>query len=61
MQARVQWILFTLFLLAIPVSEKADGEVYENMVRNPFDFVINNFENIAIKNNTGSQELSNLY
>lgn len=44
------------FYSQFPISEKANGEVYENMVRSQFDFVINNFENIVIKRQYGKSE-----
>lgn len=44
------------FYSQFPVSEKVNGEVYENMVRSQFDFIINNFENIVIKRQYGKSE-----
>lgn len=44
------------FYSQFPVSEKANCDIYENMIRSQFDFVIDNFENIVIKRQYGKTE-----
>lgn len=44
------------FYSQFPISKKANGQVYENMVRSQFDFIIDNFDNIVIKRQHGKTE-----
>lgn len=44
------------FYSQFPVSEKSNCDIYENMIRSQFDFVIDNFEDIVIKRQYGKTE-----
>lgn len=48
------------FYSQFPISQKATDEVYENMIRNQFDYVVDNFKNIVVKRQYGTSEDGNV-
>lgn len=44
------------FYSQFPINKKADGKAYDDTIRNQYDFIINNFEEIVVKKQYGILE-----